>query len=369
MNPSAADPLASSPNPALPARQIAVIGAGIAGVSCALQLARAGLRVTLLDKSRGWGGRMATRRTEFGGFDHGAQYFTVRDARFERALAAHPSLVQPWTPETMRVLDQEGLALTPSPVPLEQHWVAVPGMNDLARELGQPLADGSLGAQVLLGTRVARIERDAIHPDQWQLRCETGAGAEGAQQVLGGFDQVELAVPQPQAQELLQASQLAPALQQAIAGVEIAPCWTLMLAFPQAMQPGLDQFGPQWHAARSQHHRVRWLARESSKPGRGSIERWTVQASPEWSAEHVQDDAERVKAKLLKGFAEISGIHAEPSHAAVHRWLYAQTRKPLGQPFLADAGLGLALCGDWCLGHRIEDGFVSGLELGLHLAS
>ena len=353
---------------ALQPRQLAVIGAGIAGVSCALQLARAGRRVTLIDKSRGWGGRMATRRSEFGGFDHGAQYFTVRDARFERALAAHPGLAQPWQPETMRVLDQEGLALAPSPAPQETHWVATPGMNALARELGASLTDGSLGAQVLLDTRVLRIERDAIHPKQWQLRCETGAGAEGAQQVLGGFDQIVLAVPQPQALELLQASQLAPGLQQAIAGVEIAPCWTLILAFPQAMQPGLDQFGPQWHAARSSHHRVRWLARESSKPGRGSIERWTVQASPEWSAEHLEDDAERVSAKLLKGFAEITGIRATPSHAVAHRWRYAQTLKPLGQPFLADDELGIGLCGDWCLGHRVEDGFVSGLELGLQLA-
>ncbi len=356
------------PDEAAPQRQIAVIGAGIAGVSCALQLARAGWRVTLIDKSRGWGGRMATRKTEFGGFDHGAQYFTVRDARFERALAAHPGLVQPWAPETRRVLDQEGLALAPSPAPLETHWVATPGMSALARGLGQPLADGSLGASVWLGQRVTRIERDAIHPRQWQLRCETGAGAEGAQQVLGGFDQVVLAVPQPQALDLLQASQLAPGLQQAIAGVEVAPCWTLMLAFPQAMQPGLDRFGPKWNAARSSHHRVRWLARESSKPGRDPIERWTVQASPDWSAEHVNDDAERVKAKLLKGFAEITGIHAEPSHAVAHRWLYAQTRKPLGRPFVADGQLGIALCGDWCLGHRVEDGFVSGLELGLQLA-
>jgi renalase len=142
-----------------------------------------------------------------------------------------------------------------------------------------------------------------------------------------------------------------------------------MLAFPQAMQPGLDQFGPKWNAARSAHHRVRWLARESSKPGRGSIERWVVQASPEWSAEHLEDDAERVSAKLLKGFAEITGIRATPSHAVAHRWRYAQTLAPLGKPFLADAELGLALCGDWCLGHRIEDGFVSGLELGLHMSA
>ena len=53
-----------------------------------------------------------------------------------------------------------------------------------------------------------------------------------------------------------------------------------MAAFPQAVRPGLTTLGPQWNAARSTHHRIAWLARESSKPGRNSIERWTVQASP-----------------------------------------------------------------------------------------
>ena len=62
---------------------VAVVGGGMAGVVCARTLVQAGHRVTLFEKSREFGGRMATRRTEFGGFDHGAQYFTVRDARFE----------------------------------------------------------------------------------------------------------------------------------------------------------------------------------------------------------------------------------------------------------------------------------------------
>jgi renalase len=150
--------------------------------------------------------------------------------------------------------------------------------------------------------------------------------------------------------------------------VTVAPCWTLMVAYPNAMQPGLSHLGPHWNAARSTHHRISWLARESSKPGRSPIERWTVQASPAWSTEHLDDDAERVKAKMLKGFAQITGIRAEPGHAVAHLWRYAQTQQPLGQPFLWDAAAGIGLCGDWCLGHRVENAFVSGLELALKVA-
>ena len=157
-------------------------------------------------------------------------------------------------------------------------------------------------------------------------------------------------------------------LTDALSKVAIAPCWTLMLAYPQAVRPGLTTLGPQWNAARSTHHRIAWLARESSKPGRNVVERWTVQASPAWSAEHLEDDEARVQAKLIKAFAEVTGIRAAPAHADTRRWRYAQTTHPLGKSHLWDKSMGLGACGDWCLGHRVEDAFVSGLELALAVA-
>jgi renalase len=183
--------------------------------------------------------------------------------------------------------------------------------------------------------------------------------------VFSGFDAVLLAIPAPQAAALLRDSRLAPSFVERLGAIDIAPCWTLMLAFPQAAQPGLAHLGPQWNAALSTHHRIAWLARESSKPRRGPVERWTVQASPGWSTEHFGDDEERVRGKLLKAFAEVTGIRAEPAHADVKRWRYAKTAAPLGRSHLWDPRLGLGLCGDWCLGHRVENAFVSGLELAL----
>lgn len=356
---------ASAPRPA-PAttaqRHVAVIGAGMAGVVCARTLLQAGHRVTLLEKSHGCGGRMATRPTEFGGFDHGAQYFTVRDARFALALQTVPETVRPWSANTVQVLDAQGHRMASAPPAREPHFVARPGMSALVKAWAAPLQSGAPAAQVLTERRVVRIEPDALQSGAWQLRTE---GPDGALQVIGGLDRVVMAIPHPQALDLLQESHLAPDWRAALQSVSVAPCWTLMLAFPQAMQPGLGALGPQWNAARSEHHRIAWLARESSKPGREPIERWTVQASPAWSTEHLEDDAERVKAKLLKGFTEITGIRATPTHAVVHRWRYAQTQQPLGRSHLWNAQSGLGVCGDWCLGHRVEDAFVSGLELAL----
>lgn len=349
---------------------VAVVGAGMAGVACARTLVQAGCRVTLIEKSRGFGGRMATRRTEFGSFDHGAQYFTARDSRFARVLLDAQDIVRPWSVSTVRILDALGHVLASAPPPKEPHYVAKPGMSSLVGYWAEPLAEperfGGLAARTLLQHRVVRIERDALDKTRWQLRTDDlSVPGETGQEVLGGFDQVVLAMPHPQAADLLKASDLAPALQSRLEKVSVAPCWTLMVAFPNASQPGMSSFGPHWNAARSTHHRISWLAREGSKPGRSSIERWTIHASPDWSTRHLEDSDERIQAKLLKAFAEVTGIRATPSHAVVHRWRYAQTQTPLGQSHLYDAGLGLGVCGDWCLGHRVEDAFVSGLELAL----
>ncbi len=343
-------------------KHIAIVGAGMAAIACARTLVQAGHRVTVLEKSHRVGGRMATRGSAFGTFDHGAQYFTVRDPRFAMALKTTPTLCKPWSANTVQMLDEHGHLAAAVMPPGESHWVPVPGMNMLPQRWAKPMLDSQ---RIELQTRVIAIEPDALNPRKWQLQT---AGALDTVHVYSGFDAVVLAVPAPHAQNLLTGCSAAASILQHTRRVSIAPCWTLMLAFPQAVQPGLLSLGPQWNAARSTHHRIAWLARESSKPGRGSIERWTVQASAQWSQDHVQDDASRIEAKLLKAFAEVTGIHAQPAHVDTKRWLHAQTIVPLGQSHLWDAKAGLGLCGDWCLGHRVEDAFISGLEMALKIA-
>jgi predicted NAD/FAD-dependent oxidoreductase len=341
---------------------IAIIGGGMAGVVCARTLGQSGHRVTLFEKSRGLGGRMSTRSTEFGTFDHGTQYFTVRDLRFAEALETVRGLCRPWSANAVRVLDAYGQTFAAALPNHEPHWVPVPGMNELVRQWGAPLVQEHM---VRFETLVTHIEPDHLYKQRWQLKTE-GPNDEG--RVFSGFDRVVLAMPAPQARQLLQRSKLANNWLERLGNVELTPCWTLMLAFPQAMQPGLGTLGPQWNAARSTHHRISWLARENSKPGRPLIERWTVQASAQWSKEHLEDHSSRVQSKLLKAFAEVTGILAEPSFANVHRWRYAQTQEPLGKSYLWDKQSGIGLCGDWCLGHRVENAFVSGLELALKIS-
>jgi predicted NAD/FAD-dependent oxidoreductase len=277
-----------------------------------------------------------------------------------------PGLCKPWSANTVRVLDELGRVATAALPAREPHWVPTPAMNALAKAWAQPLISSH---SMAMETRAMRIERDPLSASRWQIHT-VGRITEAShdRHTFSGFDQVLLAMPAFQARELLQNSDLEDKWVQRIGAVQVAPCWTLMLAFPQAMQPGMSSLGPQWNAARSTHHRIAWLARESSKPGRESIERWTVQASAAWSQEHLQDDAQRVQAKLLRAFSEVTGIRAEPTHAVTHRWLYAQTTQALGKSHLWNAKTGIGVCGDWCTGNRVEDAFISGLELALAVA-
>jgi renalase len=376
-------------------QRIAIIGAGMAGITAARTLTQAGHHVTVFEKSTGLSGRMSTRRSEFGSFDHGAQYFTVRDERFRTmmrwALGDAPEIARPWAANAVRVLDSQGRTLEAALPSREPHWVAQPGMNALVGHMARPLVTKK---QILQGQQVHKISRAA--DGTYSLECRNPDDAAARPKDISGFDAVLLAIPSVQAQALLQDSAdsaskptakslsknesstqalcriMADFAQQA-SRVTVSPCWTLMLAFPNALplKPSdpVRPLGPQWSAARSTHHRIAWLARESSKPGRGGIERWTVQASAAWSQEHLEDNAERAKAKLLKAFAEITNIRATPAYAQVHRWRYAKTNKALGTSHLWDKTTKIGVCGDWCLGHRVEDAFVSGLELALSAAS
>jgi renalase len=364
-------------------KQIAIIGAGMAGMTAARTLAQAGCAVTVFEKSRGFGGRMATRRSEFGSFDHGAQYFTVRDERFRTmmkwALDGAPDVARPWGTSAVRVLDEHGRTLEAALPSREPHWVAQPGMSALVTHMAAPLAQGG---HVHLSTQAHTLERGARGDWLVHTASENTSDRPGhdTDRIWRGFDTVLLAVPSVQAHQLLANSSLLPPAKSALGAdfadidkVVVAPCWTLMLAFPNALPASPNQplrpLGPQWNAARSTHHRIAWFARESSKPARDSIERWTVQASASWSREHLEDDAERVKGKLLKAFAEVTGIRATPEYAVAHRWRYAKTETPLqainGRTHLWNSKLHLGACGDWCIGHRVEDAFVSGLELAM----
>jgi len=297
---------------------VAIVGAGIAGLAAARRLREVGVDCVVFEKSRGLGGRMATRRDGDLQFDHGAQYFTARGARFR-------ALVDAWQAAGAAAEWFDG------------GFVGVPGMSGPARAMAD-------GVEVAGGTRVSGLRRDA---DGWRV-----LDAEGARD--GAFAAVLLAVPAPQAVPLAASAGVTfPALE----AVRYAPCWALMLTFDGPSGLAEDH-------RRFESGAIAWIARNGSKPGRDAApETVVVHASPDWSRAHLETSTEDAAAALI---AELPGVGVTPApvHAVAHRWRYAMIERAAEEPCLWDAAAGIGACGDWCLGPRVEAAFDSGDALG-----
>jgi predicted NAD/FAD-dependent oxidoreductase len=103
------------------------------------------------------------------------------------------------------------------------------------------------------------------------------------------------------------------------------------------------------------------VARDASKPRRPEAETWILHGAPDWSREHLEDPADLVAERLLDAFAAATGsVRPSPDHLNAHRWRFALPMEPLPEPCLVDRDHGLAACGDWCGGPRVEGAFLSG---------
>ncbi len=318
--------------------RVAVIGAGIAGLTAARILQDHGLHVKVFEKSRGVGGRMATRRLDDGTtFDHGAQYFTARDERFRRHVDSwvEQGVVARWPSESNHriVVLENGIVKSESNS--TDRFVGVPNMNSVCKHL-------SADTELVTETRVYRIRK-------------LDAGLElldEANRSLEIFDQVILAVPAPQAAEIL--SQF-PTFAESWAKVEIKPCWALMLSFEKTL--GVD-----WGGAFVNNSSISWIARNSTKPGRNSEnETFVVHASGDWSAANIEREPAEVQAVLLEDFWEAVGSQpTTPRYLSTHRWRFAIPQVSSIERCFYDKDSGIVVCGDWAGGPRVEGAFLSG---------
>ena len=305
-------------------REIAIVGAGMAGLACAAELSRAGRQVILFDKGRGPGGRMATRRAEIGGktvrFDHGAQYFTARDSGFQEQVAK-------W--------ESEGVVARWSAAG-EDAWVGTPAMNAPIKALAEPL-----------GVHWAARVTDVAKGEQgWRLSVYNE---------IHEFDSVVLAMPAEQAAELL--ADVHAEFADRARRTKSRPCWALMAQFPERLECGEVLRGREGDT-------VSWAARNGSKPGRDGSESWVIHGSPDWSTAHLEEEAESVAGQLLDAFlhqAEV--IPQAPLHMVAHRWRFAMAEPVDGPDALWDANTRLGVAGDWLIAPRVEAAWLSGTRL------
>ena len=307
---------------------IAVVGAGLSGLLVAGALKARGGKVVVLEKSRGLGGRLATKRVGEAVFDTGAQYFTAKSERFAAMVAewGTTGVVAPW------------------PGASAHRWIARPSMNALGKFLAG-------GLEVRREAKVVKVQRTL---GGWELTIENQPPARAERLVL--------TAPLPQSLALLQAGgvELPSELAKELAALTYYPCLALLLTLGGASAVPVE-------GVALTNGRVRWIADNTKKgisPGvAGAV---TVHVSPSFAAEHFAKTESELAALVLPDIAEWLG--APVVNVALQRWKFSEPVASFAKGCVWLPELGLGLAGDSLGGPRVEGAALSGLELAERMA-
>jgi renalase len=318
-----------------------VVGAGISGLLAARELAVAGVRVVVLDKGRGVGGRMATRRVGNGTFDHGAQFFTVRGERFEGIVAGwlREGVAEEWTrgfTDADGRLDEDG----------HPRYRGSHGMTSIPTHLAR-------GLDVRTGERVAEVN---LRDEGWEATTDSGSPITGAAVVL--------TAPVPQSLALVRDAAVLPEeARRRLEEISYSPCLALlaMLDGPTGVpEPGGVQI---------KGEPLDWIA-DNRRKGISEAPGITIHAGPEWSRAHFEADEAQVTASLL-GFAGDqlgSDLSSRVVETSLTRWRYSWVTQPHPEPrFVAREDPPLLFAGDAFGSSKVEGATLSGLAAADHL--
>ncbi|MDN4016345.1 NAD(P)/FAD-dependent oxidoreductase [Zwartia panacis] len=332
-------PLSEIPLDMTQPRNIAIIGAGLAGLSCAQALTAQGHLVQLFEKSRGVSGRMSTRSFESWACDHGAQYFTATDPAFQRQIevwqAAGAAAL--WDAQITSYDAQGWQPVKPS----MGRYVGTPSMTAPAKFLAKDLT-------IHFSTTIDQLLREG---KIWKLHSKEHGLHETR------FDIVILAIPSKQAEPLVQphSNLLFDRCRDAV----MVPTWALMVYAHKRLALDFD-------AAFINTGMFSWIARSSSKPKRQSEEAWIAHATSDWSRAHENLTKDEAAPLLTEGFEKLTGIR--PEIYQTHLWRYARLGHATHHGHIFDQSLQLGLCGDWTSTEKVEGAWLSGRAVALDIA-
>lgn len=316
-----------------------VIGAGMAGLTAARELTQNGWEVVVLDKGRGVGGRMATRRVENARADHGAQYFSARTPDFKQLVAQlkEAGVVSEWQLGNSTPADGD--------VPPNPRFVGTDGMSAVAKHLARNLA--------------VKTAQRAVSVAQTTLGCSVTTDTGHVYQA----DALVVTAPAPQIITLLadSAIELNATEFAALRSIVYLPCIAVVALTDQATKipkPGNIKF---------EQGAVAWLADNQQKgisPLQTSV---TIHASAVFSSQNLEADLDGVGQYLIDQVSEWVAP-ASVAQFQVHRWRYSLAEKRHPQPFItASAPFKLLLGGDGFGAGNVEGAFQSGLQMAQYL--
>jgi renalase len=324
------------------ARTCLIVGAGISGLLAANALQREGWNVTVLDKGRGVGGRMATRRVGGGTFDHGAQFFTVRGDRFT-------DLVDGWIDAGAAAVWSRGFADADGMPNEDGHprYRGTRGMTSIPKYLAR-------GLDVRTGERAVSVNARA---GGWEVACESGLRLEASALLL--------AMPVPQALELATSADygLPAGARQELEAISYGPCLALMaLLDGPAGVPGPG-------GMQIKGEPLDWIG-DNQRKGISDLPAITIHAGPEWSSAHFEEDKADITRQLVSFASDQLGtdVSTRIIESSLARWRYSWVTNAHPEPFLAASeDPALILCGDAFGQPKVEGAALSGLAAADYL--
>ena len=303
---------------------ITVVGAGLSGLMAARSLASRGHSVIVLDKGRGVGGRLATRRIGEAVFDHGAQFFTVRDPKFQ-------ALVDGWLAAGVVRVWCHGFGAEQDGYP---RYVGSAGMTSIAKHL-------AMGLDVRTSSLVFSVLPAAN--GGWTTTLDTGEAFDS--------DAVILTAPIPQSFGFAFTGGVE--FPEELRTIDYDRTLGLLVALdgsPAIPSPGALQ-NPDG---------VFSFVGDNQAKGISPVPAVTFHANPQWSAEHwdtPHDEAE----ELLRSAAAAYLGNASILASNFKRWRFATPQRNWPDRFWSNDAGNMVVAGDAFAGPRVEGAALSGL--------
>lgn len=307
-----------------------IIGAGISGLLCATELCKNGRSVRLLEKGRGFGGRMATRRMGGGRLDHGAQFFTVKDPRLQVYADEwlEAGVIKEWFRHLPGENNSDG----------HPRYCGITGMTDVPKLLAK-------GLDVERSQQVTELTRDN---NLWIARTDQGDCFVAKELVI--------TAPLPQALNLLDMCGLryANGDTEGLRAVryERGLATLVILDGPSGIpKPG---------GIKLKKAPLTWIGDNQQKGISANVSALTIHADADF-AEKYWDAPNEIRGPMMIE-AAAPYLKANVVEYNCHRWGFTTPINPWHRPYYRNAALNLTMAGDSFGGPRVEGAAISGIE-------
>lgn len=294
----------------------------MAGLTAANALKSRGYSVKVIDKGRGVGGRLATRRIGEAKLDHGAQYFSTKTTDFQNFTAEllNKGILKEW--------NIDGLS--------HKRMISAEGMSNIAKYLAKDL-------EIIASERIVKITENQIISES---------------EKVFEFDTLIITIPAPQAIDLLNNSNFDTPKQ--LFEIRYQPCIAALVVLNQ--ESNLPKSG----GLKLENHPISWIADNFVK-GISPKFAVTIHASPEFSNEYLEGDMDEVGKKLLELASEWVPATSIESYQT-HRWRYSLADKRAEESFI-NLNDNILIGGDGFGLGNVEGAFLSGLAMANAIVS